>query len=65
MCNKAPTYNAICSLGLDGGICLGDSGGPLFCDDGNGTLKLYGVVSSGSGLCAKARLPKFLKNKVK
>ena len=33
--------------------CFGDSGGPLFSRDENGTLTLYGIVSRGDPTCGK------------
>ncbi len=36
---------------IDGGACVGDSGGPLFTSQGDGPLLIHGVLSTGSASC--------------
>lgn len=43
------TADTVTIQGIGGGACVGDSGGPLFSLDG--TLALYGVLSTGSASC--------------
>ena len=60
--NGSPiTDNQLCSGKMDTGgvgICHGDSGGPLMCEN-NGTFYLTGIVSWSSG-CAEKNAPDVL-----
>lgn len=50
---SASSKNLICAdgLGRTQGVCSGDSGGPLYTDDGRGNFALIGVVSFSLDKC--------------
>ena len=48
------TDGMICAGKPGAGPCNGDSGGPLVCPDGEGNLKLAGIVSWGESGCTNA-----------
>lgn len=43
--------SVITDSGSDAGACAGDSGGPLFVQDGGSDWQLAGVLSEGSAYC--------------
>lgn len=57
--NSNPVYpSMMCAGGENGGVdaCTGDSGGPLFTEDGEGGFVQHGIVSWGRG-CGLAAYP--------